>query len=325
MTKNKKYKFNHETLAYELHRIPARVRLSRGFFMFMISIALSLGYYYIYTEYFKLETPKLLSLKRSNEELASSLELVNKRFESLNKSLYALQMRDNYVYRPIFGMDEISEDVRNAGFGGTDRYSYLKNFEKSGILSRTAFNLDVLYKKAYVQSRSFDDLAQLARSADEMTLCVPAIPPVNIASSRIRYSSSFGYRRDPFHGDFRMHNGIDLSGPTGEHIYATGNGKVVEVGHDFFGYGNFVMIDHGFGYKTRYAHLKEANVTVGRIVKRGEVIGFMGNTGRSKGPHLHYEVIFKGRTVNPLNYYNRDVDEEGFLALINSAGNNEQV
>lgn len=325
MTKNKKYKFNHETLAYEIHKIPARVRLSRGFFMFMMSVVLSLGYYYIYTEYFKLETPKLLSLKRSNEELASSLELVNKRFESLNKSLYALQMRDNYVYRPIFGMDEIPEDVRNAGFGGTDRYSYLKNFEKSGILSRTAFNLDVLYKKAYVQSRSFDDLAQLARNADEMTLCVPAIPPVNIASSRIRYSSSFGYRRDPFHGDFRMHNGIDLSGPTGEHIYATGNGKVVEVGHDFFGYGNFVMIDHGFGYKTRYAHLKEANVTVGRIVKRGEVIGFMGNTGRSKGPHLHYEVIFKGRTVNPLNYYNRDVDEEGFLALINSAGNNEQV
>lgn len=325
MTKNKKYKFNHETLAYEIHKIPARVRLSRGFFMFMMSVVLSLGYYYIYTEYFKLETPKLLSLKRSNEELASSLELVNKRFESLNKSLYALQMRDNYVYRPIFGMDEIPEDVRNAGFGGTDRYSYLQNFEKSGILSRTAFNLDVLYKKAYVQSRSFDDLAQLARNADEMTLCVPAIPPVNIASSRIRYSSSFGYRRDPFHGDFRMHNGIDLSGPTGEHIYATGNGKVVEVGHDFFGYGNFVMIDHGFGYKTRYAHLNEANVTVGRIVKRGEVIGFMGNTGRSKGPHLHYEVIFKGRTVNPLNYYNRDVDEEGFLALINSAGNNEQV
>lgn len=325
MTKNKKYKFNHETLAYEIHKIPARVRLSRGFFMFMMSVVLSLGYYYIYTEYFKLETPKLLSLKRSNEELASSLELVNKRFESLNKSLYALQMRDNYVYRPIFGMDEIPEDVRNAGFGGTDRYSYLQNFEKSGILSRTAFNLDVLYKKAYVQSRSFDDLAQLARNADEMTLCVPAIPPVNIASSRIRYSSSFGYRRDPFHGDFRMHNGIDLSGPTGEHIYATGNGKVVEVGHDFFGYGNFVIIDHGFGYKTRYAHLKEANVTVGRIVKRGEVIGFMGNTGRSKGPHLHYEVIFKGRTVNPLNYYNRDVDEEGFLALINSAGNNEQV
>lgn len=325
MTKNKKYKFNHETLAYEIHKIPARVRLSRGFFMFMMSVVLSLGYYYIYTEYFKLETPKLLSLKRSNEELASSLELVNKRFESLNKSLYALQMRDNYVYRPIFGMDEIPEDVRNAGFGGTDRYSYLQNFEKSGILSRTAFNLDVLYKKAYVQSRSFDDLAQLARNADEMTLCVPAIPPVNIASSRIRYSSSFGYRRDPFHGDFRMHNGIDLSGPTGEHIYATGNGKVVEVGHDFFGYGNFVMIDHGFGYKTRYAHLKEANVTVGRMVKRGEVIGFMGNTGRSKGPHLHYEVIFKGRTVNPLNYYNRDVDEEGFLALINSAGNNEQV
>ena len=117
-----------------------------------------------------------------------------------------------------------------------------------------------------------------------------------------------------------MHSGVDISGPLGEQIYATGNGKVIQVGHDFFGYGNYIIIDHGFGYKTRYAHLKNATVTIGRVVKRGEEIGFMGNTGRSKGPHLHYEVIYKNRPVNPLNYYNRDVDEEGFLALINSAG-----
>ena len=320
MAKQKRYKFNPETLAYEIHQIPAKVRLSRGFVLFVFSILLSLGYFYIYTSYFNLETPKMMTLKRQNEEYANRLELINRRFESANNSLVALQMRDNFVYRPIFGMDEIPEDVRNAGFGGVDRYSYLQNFERSGILSATAFNLDVLYKKAYVQLRSFDDLSQLAKNADEMTLCVPAIPPVNIASSRIRFSSSFGYRRDPFHGDYRMHSGVDLSGPVGEPIYATGNGRVIQVGFDFFGYGNFVLIDHGFGYKTRYAHLRSSTVSIGSIVRRGEVIGEMGNTGRSKGPHLHYEVIYRNRPVNPLNYYNRDIDEQGFSELLNSVG-----
>lgn len=320
MSKNKRYKFNSETLAYEVHMTPAKHRWSRVLLFFVISISISVGYYFIYTEYFKLETPKLLSLKSENAQLVNRLDLINRRFESLTKSLHSLEMRDNYVYRPVFGMEEIPKDVRNAGFGGTERYSYLKNFEKSGILSKTASNIDVLYKKAYVQSRSFDDLLQLAHKADEMSLCVPAIPPVNIASSKIRFASSFGYRKDPFKGDYRMHSGVDISGPLGEIIYATGNGKVIKVGHDFFGYGNYVMIDHGFGYKTRYAHLQKANVTIGKIVNRGDKIGYMGNTGRSKGAHLHYEVIYKDRPVNPLNYYNRDVDEEGFLALINSAG-----
>lgn len=325
MTKNRRYHFNHETLAYEIHRIPVKARFSKGFLLFIASLIVSCGYYILYLEYFNLETPKYLSLKRENDELATKLNLANKRFQRLDKTLLVLQMRDNYVYRPIFGMDEIPQDIRDAGFGGVDRYSYLQNFEKSGILSKTAFTLDQLYKKAFVQTRSFDDLVQMAKNADEMTLCVPAIPPINIGSSKIRYASSFGYRRDPFHGDFRLHSGIDLSGPMGENVYATGNGKVIEVGHDFFGYGNYVLVDHGFGYKTRYAHLQKSNVTIGRIVKRGEVVGFLGNTGRSTGPHLHYEVIYKGRPVNPLNYYNRDVDEEEFFALINPATLNEQI
>ncbi len=316
MAKQKRYKFNHETLAYEIHKIPIKRRFSKGFVLFMLSLAISVGYYYIYTRYLNLETPKTLSLKRENDELANRLELINRRFESVNRSLITLQMRDNYVYRPIFGMEEIPQDVRNAGFGGVDRYSHLQNFERSGILSKTAYNLDVLYKKTYVQTKSFDDLALLAKNADEMTLCVPAIPPVNISSSKIRFSSSFGYRRDPFHGDYRMHSGVDLSGPVGESIYATGNGRVVDIGFDFFGYGNFILIDHGFGYKTRYAHLKSSNVTIGRAVKRGEQIGIMGNTGRSKGPHLHYEVIYKNKTVNPLNYYNRDINDQQFRELI---------
>jgi murein DD-endopeptidase MepM/ murein hydrolase activator NlpD len=180
-------------------------------------------------------------------------------------------------------------------------------------------NLDQLYKKAFIQSRSFDEVSQLAKNADEMALCVPAIPPVNIASKRIRFSSTFGYRPDPFNGAYRMHTGVDISGPVGEPIYSTGNGKVTEIGFDFFGYGNYIIIDHGFGYKTRYAHLKSSLITMGRSVKRGEQIAIMGNTGRSKGPHIHYEVIYRNRPVNPLNYYNRDIESDAFLALVSPA------
>lgn len=320
MPKKRRYKFNPETLRYELHKIPAKVRLSRNFLLFLLTVALSFGYYALYSRYFKLESPKMISLMSKSEDLANKLELMNKRFEEINHALVALEMRDNYVYRPVFGMEEIPSEVREAGFGGVDRYSYLKSFDRSGILSRTAENMDILYKKAYLQSKSFDEVNTLAKNADELALCVPAIPPVDITSPKIRFSSSFGYRPDPFNGDYRMHNGIDLSGKMGDPVYVTGNGKVVEIGYDFFGYGNFIIVDHGFGYKTRYAHLKNAIVSMGRVVNRGEQIGIMGNTGRSRGPHLHYEVIYRNRPVNPLNYYNRDIGAGEFRALVTPRG-----
>lgn len=319
MSKNKSYKFNPETLAYEIHRISIRSRFSKGFLLFLLSIVVSVGYYFVYTSYLQLETPKMLSIRSTNAELANRLALMNRRFDEANRILIALQIRDNYVYRPIFGMEEISQDVRDAGFGGVNRYSYLETVDRSGILTSTVMNLDQLYKKAFIQSRSFDEVSQLAKNADEMALCVPAIPPVNIASKRIRFSSTFGYRPDPFNGAYRMHTGVDISGPVGEPIYSTGNGKVTEIGFDFFGYGNYIIIDHGFGYKTRYAHLKSSLITMGRSVKRGEQIAIMGNTGRSKGPHIHYEVIYRNRPVNPLNYYNRDIESDAFLALVSPA------
>ena len=319
MSKNKSYKFNPETLAYEIHRISIRSRFSKGFLLFLLSIVVSVGYYFVYTSYLQLETTKMLSIRSTNAEPANRLALMNRRFDEANRILNALQIRDNYVYRPIFGMEEISQDVRDAGFGGVNRYSYLETVDRSGILTSTVMNLDQLYKKAFIQSRSFDEVSQLAKNADEMALCVPAIPPVNIASKRIRFSSTFGYRPDPFNGAYRMHTGVDISGPVGEPIYSTGNGKVTEIGFDFFGYGNYIIIDHGFGYKTRYAHLKSSLITMGRSVKRGEQIAIMGNTGRSKGPHIHYEVIYRNRPVNPLNYYNRDIESDAFLALVSPA------
>ncbi len=320
MSTPKKYKFNPETLAYEIHKISMKARLSKGSIVFLISLVVSFGYYFIYKDYFKMETPKMLSIRSANAELANKLELLNRRFEEANRSLTALQIRDNLVYRPIFGMEEISQDIRNAGFGGVNRYSYLESVDKSGILTNTVMNIDILYKKAYVQSRSFDDVAQQAKNADEMSLCVPAMPPVNIAMYKIKLSCTYGFRPDPFTKVYKMHTGVDLSGPMGEPIYATGNGKILEIGYDFFGYGNYIIVDHGFGYKTRYAHLKNIIVTMGRSVRRGEQIATLGNTGRSTGSHVHYEVIYKNRTVDPQNYYNRDIAASEFKTLTEPKG-----
>jgi len=204
--------------------------------------------------------------------------------------------------------------VINAGFGGVNRYSHLEQVSNSHSLIDAVKRMDVIYKKAYVQSKSYDEVSLLARRADEMASCVPAIPPV--ALDNVRLSSLFGFRKDPFYGTTRMHQGIDLSGNTGEPIYAPGNGKVVEVRSSFFGYGREIVIDHGFGYMTRYAHLHKMLVKVGDEVERGEQIATMGNTGKSKGVHLHYEVIYRNRRVNPLNYYNQEIKGGEYMAMV---------
>ena len=321
MGKNRKYRFNAETLAYEIHHISTKSRWIKGCVLFAMSMLLSWGYYYIYTDYLNLKTPKTLILEKENEALMSKMELLNRKVGDINKTLTSLQMRDNNVYRPIFGMDEIPQDVRDAGFGGVERYEHLNRFEHSEILRRTAYNMDVLYKKSFVQSKSFDDIFILAKNADEMSACIPAIPPVDLTIDAMRFASSFGYRTDPVFGDVRMHQGIDLACPVRDpiNIYATGKGVVSDVRFEYGGYGHYVIIDHGFGYKTRYAHLEKVLVKEGTAVSRGDVVGLMGNTGKSVGKHLHYEVIYRNRHENPVNYYNSDITKEEFSAMVTSA------
>lgn len=314
MSRKKRYKFNAETLAYEVHRIPLRQHFSKGFVLFLLSLVAFAGYYVLYTRYFDLDTPKTLNLRQKSVELHSRLDLLNRRFVQNNAQLLELQMRDNNVYRPIFGMEEISQDIRNAGFGGVDRYAHLESKGSAPFLIDIEKRMDILYKKAFVQSRSYDEVAILAKRTGDMALCVPAIPPV--ALDKTKLSSYFGFRSDPFTRTPRMHTGIDLSGRKGEPIYATGNGKVVDVGFDFFGYGNEVVVEHGFGYKTRYAHLHKIHVKVGDVVQRGEQIGDMGSTGRSQGVHLHYEVLYRNNRVNPLNYYNQELKGTEFFAMV---------
>ena len=315
MFRKKRYQFNEQTLAYEVHRISLGRRFSKGVVLFFLSLAAFAGYYILYTQYFGLETPKTILLKQKYVELNSRYELLERKFEQNNRSLAELQMRDNNIYRPIFGMEELSQDVRNAGFGGVNRYARLESLSSSDALINAVKRMDVIYKKAYVQSKSYDEVGLLAKRAGDMASCVPAISPVALDNTRL--ASLFGFRKDPFSGAPRMHQGIDLSGDKGEPIYAAGNGKVVEVRNSFFGYGREIVVDHGFGYKTRYAHLHTMLVKVGDEVVRGEQIATMGNTGKSKGVHLHYEVIYRNSRVNPLNYYNQEIRGEEYMAMVN--------
>jgi len=319
MFKKKRYKYNRNTLAYELHRTPLRVLFSRWFLFFLCTVASSVGYFWVYSDYLKLDTPKMLQLKRENAELLAKLDLLSHQLEKIDLRLERLKQMDNNIYRPIFGMDGIPDEVRNAGFGGVTHYGHLDYLKNSDFLTKIAGRFDQLSKKTYVQSLSFDDVGREAEQTDKMATSVPHILPVNGADPKFRISSGFGIRKDPIEGDYRPHHGIDISGPSGSEVYATGDGIVVKSSYEYTGYGHYVIIDHGFGYRTRYAHLKTgAIVREGQKVSRGEVIGYLGNTGRSVGPHVHYEVIYKSNTVNPSNYFESNIRWDEYDNLIST-------
>ena len=276
-------------------------------------------YFWIYTSVLGFELPKTALLKKKNAEWSSRMEVLNRQLDRYDEDLEALQMRDDDIYRSIFGMNEIPQEVRNAGFGGVNRYERYDLIDNDGLLKKTAMRLDVLTKKTYVQCRSFDEVALLSKRAGDMALCIPAIPPINPDRRKYKLSSVYGYRSDPMSGRRAMHKGVDFAMKPGNPVYATGDGVVESVSFEFFGYGNSLLIDHGFGYKTRYAHMKSIGVVEGMKVKRGECVGQSGNSGKSSGPHLHYEVIYKGNPVNPYNFYDLDMTPEEYATMVQSS------
>ena len=243
---------------------------------------------------------------------------MNSRLDRYESNLDELQIRDDDIYRSIYGMNEIPMSVRTAGIGGVDRYSYLDGLESSNSLKNTLLRLDRITRMTYVQSKSFDEVAAVSRRAGDMVSCIPAVPPIIPDPSKYTLTSPFGYRSDPFTGDSKLHTGVDLAMKPGNPVYATGDGVVEAVAFDFFGYGNCVDIDHGFGYKTRYAHLDRMTVIEGMKVKRGDKIGESGQSGRASGPHLHYEVFYKGERVNPMNYFDLSMSKQEYIAMVES-------
>ena len=316
MSKFKRYKLNPETLLYEIEKVSAKSRVLKTVVLVAASMALSLVYLWLFTSVLGFELPKTALLKMKNARWTSSMELMNRQLDMYEATLQGLSIRDDEIYRNIFGMNEIPQEVRNAGFGGVNRYEYLETVPENSLLRRASVRLDILTKKAYVQSKSFDDVEALSQRAGDMASCIPAIPPVLPDKSKYRISSTFGYRSDPISGVSKMHTGFDFACKPGNPVYASGDGVVSSVTFELFNYGNSVVIAHGFGYKTRYAHLKTIFVAEGMKLKRGECIGESGNSGKSTGPHLHYEVMYKGRFVNPVNYFDLEMPVEEYASMV---------
>ncbi len=301
---------------YEVKKTSKKSRVIRSTVLFALSLGMTAVYFWLYVSVFGLEPPKTMMLKKENAEWLSKVEVLNRQLDQYDETLASLQMRDDNIYRSVFGMDEIPTEVRNAGFGGVNRYAHYDAVDPDGLLKSTVVRLDVLTKKSYVQSRSFDEVAQVSKQAGDMASCIPAIPPIVPDRKVYRFSSSFGYRPDPKTGVRTYHRGVDFALKAGNPVYATGDGVVESVKYEFFGYGTQVLIDHGFGYKTRYAHLKSTEMVEGMKVKRGQQIGQSGNTGKSTGPHLHYEVIYRNKTVNPTNYYDMSISPEEYASMV---------
>lgn len=320
---DKEYILNRETLDYDVVEQPSEFR--RWFKTILLYTVSSVSVFilslFLLTDVFNLKTPGRMIVERDAREWHSKLDLLQRRLTAASASLEEMEHRDNSLYRSVFGMDPISDDIRNAGYGGVDRYADIKERDFTGRLTSAMMLSDILLKKAYIQSKSFDQVMLVSEKAAEMAVCAPTIPPVDY--THVRQASGFGTRMDPILKDrYGRHLGVDLapkSGKEGEPIYVTGNGVVTQVGFDAGGYGRYVLVDHGFGYKTRYAHLSKALVVKGQEVTRGQMIAEMGNTGRSTGTHLHYEVIYMGRHVNPVNYYNKDILPEDYAAIIGSS------
>ena len=260
-------------------------------------------------------SPKERMQAREIEYLKLQYDIVNDRIENINALLGEMQDRDDNIYRMIFEAEPIPSSVRKAGYGGTNRYEALGGYANSNIVTDVAKKIDIVESQIKVQSKSFDDVYNMAKNKALMLSCIPAIMPVKDVDI-YRISSHYGYRTDPFYKVQKLHSGIDFAGPIGTHIYCTGDGVVEKVTKGNSGYGNNIVVNHGYGYKTRYAHINKAYVKEGQRVKRGEHIADMGNSGKSTAPHLHYEVIKNDKTINPVNFFFNDLTPEEYDKIL---------
>jgi len=308
-----KFKYNSESLSFDKIQLSFRDKMFRFFSYFLASIFLAVLYAVMYTLLF--DSPKEKALKRENEQLALQYEVMNRKLGTVEKVLEELQERDDNIYRTIFEAEPISTSIRNAGMGGINRYSELEGYDNSEIVIETAKRLDKIMKKVYVQSKSYDEVIDLALNKEKFIASLPAIQPISNTDLK-RTASGWGYRIHPIYKIRMFHEGMDFTAPAGTEIYATGDGTVAVTISSRRGYGNEIRIDHGYGYVTRYGHLSAINVKKGQKVKRGDVIGFVGSTGLSTAPHLHYEVHQNGKKVNPINYFFDDLTAEEYDRMI---------
>ena len=310
-----KYYYDPETLSYRPIEITNKKRISNVVLFILASFVFGLSSLLILLNSDWINTPAEISQKRALENYELQFEILSKKLNQIEAVVENIEERDNNIYRVYFEASPIPEEQRRAGFGGVNRYKNLEGYDNSDLIINTTKRLDVLSKQTIVQSRSLDEIERLAANKAELIEAIPSIQPIK-NQDLTRMASGYGYRTDPFTKKRRFHYGMDFSARKGTPIYATGNGVVKRADNRSSGYGKHIRIDHGFGYVSLYAHLSKYNVRRGQRVKRGDIIGYVGNTGRSVGPHLHYEIFKDKKKINPLNFYYGNLSQKEFDALL---------
>ena len=308
-----KYYYDTKSLSYKPIESTG-VEKFKGFIVYFTSSGI-LAFFILLIFFQFFDSPKEKRLKNEINNLISQYEIINSDLQQIELVLDNIQERDDNIYRTIFEADPIPTSIRKQGFGGVNRYKKLSGYSNSDLIINTTKKIDQLTKQLYLQSKSFDEVIDLAKNKSKMLASIPAIQPVANKDLK-RMASGYGYRIHPIYKTRKMHYGMDFSAKVGTEIYATGDGVVSKVKRSKRGYGNYVKINHGFGYETLYAHMSKYIVKKGQKVKRGEVIGYVGNTGISTAPHLHYEVRKDNKKINPVNFYYNDLSPEEYEKML---------
>ncbi len=318
-----KYYYDSETLAYKKIKLKKSQKLGIALLGILGTFLAGFLLLVIYLNIPMIETPKEKALKRELQNMQLQYGILNKKMDQIQNVLANVEDRDNNIYRLYFEANPIPDEQRQAGFGGINRYKNLEGYNNSKLIVETNKRIDILTKQIVVQSKSLDEITILAKEKEKLLTAIPAIQPVKNENLK-RIASGYGWRSDPFTKVKKFHNGMDFSAPRGTPVYATGDGRVERADNRATGYGNHIRINHGYGYTSLYAHLYKFNIRVGNHVKRGDLIGFVGSTGRSQGPHLHYEIFKDGENINPINFYYGHLSPEEFDQVLIKAQEENQ-
>lgn len=311
-----KYYYDSETLSYR--KIERKKRRTFKYISIFITAAGLFGFFFVFiaSQYF--ESPREKALNRELQNLKLNFELLNKKFDEAESVLANIENRDNNIYRHYFEANPIPDEQRKAGFGGINRYKDFEGYDNSKLIIESNKRIDRIQKRIVVQSKSLDEIAKLATEKEKLLAAIPAIQPIK-NEDLTRMASGFGMRTDPFTKAKKKHWGMDFTAPRGTPVYASGDGIVERADNSAAGYGKHIRIDHGYGYVSLYAHLYKYNVRKNQKVKRGDLIGFVGSTGRSEAPHLHYEVFKDEERIDPINFYYGSLTAEEFNKLLEHA------
>lgn len=308
-----RYRLDPKTLTFEKQELHLGKKMRKLMYMGIATIIFGILFSgFIISHY---ETPKMKNLKKENKQLRTQYKSLDEKLGTIEEVLTQIQKHDDKIYRVMLNSEPIPSTVREAGFGGDNKYADLESFTDADFIISTSKKIDMISKQAFIQAKSYEEVLSLAYSHERELASTPAIIPVNSRDLNF-LSSGWGMRIHPIYKVPRFHYGIDFVAPKGTRVYATADGVVSSVASLYDGHGKHIVIDHGFSYESLYAHLSKFNVSEGQKVKRGDLIGFVGNTGTSTSPHLHYEVHQNGKAINPVHFFIKDISPEDYQEIL---------